>query len=599
LIDDPERRWLREVHRPGQPELTARAVATGMVVGGLLCLTNVYVVLKTGWSLGVALTSSIVAYGAFRALAAVGVVRRDFGPLENGITVSVASAAAFMTGGGNMAALPALLVVTGARPSGPAMALWFAVIAALGVVAAIPIKRQLVNIEALPFPSSVATAETIRSMHAGRAGAGRAKLLGAAGVAAGLFTALRDAKAAWLPLHVPGKLALPLTLGGHPLAAWSLSIDPSPVLIGGGALMGARTAWSMALGALATYGVVAPALVSRGLVAAVEYKKIVEVTLWPGAALLVASALVSFAMDWRAVARSVEALVRLARSRGAGVEDDPMSAVEAPTAWFVAGLALLGPIVVVLLRVLFGVPVWAGVASIPLALLLAVVAARVTGETDITPTKAIGPATQLAYGAVLPGDVTANIMSGNVTGGVGLHAADLLSDMKTGWVLGVTPRKQVVAQLFGVAVGAVVVAPAFALLVPSADVLGTPELPAPAVMVWAGVSKVMAGGVAGLAPAARVGALVGLAAGALLATLERALPRHRHLVPSAAGLGIAMVMPASTALTMCVGAAIGAAVRRARPAAVEPVLVPVASGAIAGESLVGIALVLARTLGLG
>jgi uncharacterized oligopeptide transporter (OPT) family protein len=576
----------------GELELTPRAVATGMGLGALLCVTNVYVVLKTGWSLGVALTSSIVAYGLFRVFGAAGLAKRAFGPRENGIVVSVASAAAFMTGGGNMAALPALLVLTGARPSGPAMIAWFGAIAALGVVAAIPLKRQLIDVEKLPFPSSVATAETIRSMHGGAAGARRAKLLGGAALVAGLVTALRESKAAWLPLHLPGKITLPLLLGGQPLAAWSLALDASPVLIGGGSLMGARTAWSMALGALGTYGLLAPALARRGLVEAVEFKKIVEVTLWPGAAILVAAALVSFALDWRAIGRSLEAALAIARGRRA-TAGDPR---EAPLGWFFAGVAILGPVTVALMRALFGVPVWAGVLAIPFALALAVVAARVTGETDITPTKAIGPVTQLAYGAALPGSVTANVMSGNVTAGVGLHAADLLSDVKTGWVLGVTPRKQVLAQLFGVAIGALVVAPAFALLVPSADVLGTPDLPAPAVMVWASVSKVMAGGADGLSPVARALGLAGLAVGAALALLERWLPKHRAFVPSAAGLGMAMVMPASTALTMALGAVIGAIVRARRPAAVEPTLTPLASGAIAGESLVGVAFVLARTL---
>jgi uncharacterized oligopeptide transporter (OPT) family protein len=64
---------------------------------------------------------------------------------------------------------------------------------------------------------------------------------------------------------------------------------------------------------------------------------------------------------------------------------------------------------------------------------------RVTGETDVTPTKALGPVTQLIYGGVLPGNVTANVMSANVTGGVGLHAADLLTDLKSGFLLGPNP----------------------------------------------------------------------------------------------------------------------------------------------------------------
>ena len=70
-----------------------------------------------------------------------------------------------MTGGGNMAAFGALLMVTPLRPDAVPMIVWFAVIAALGVFAAIPIKRQLINKEGLAFPTGTATAETIRSIH--------------------------------------------------------------------------------------------------------------------------------------------------------------------------------------------------------------------------------------------------------------------------------------------------------------------------------------------------------------------------------------------------------------------------------------------------
>ena len=47
----------------------------------------------------------------------------------------------------------------------------------------------------------------------------------------------------------------------------------------------------------------------------------------------------------------------------------------------------------------------------PLAVLMGFVAARVTGETDVTPTKALGPVTQLIYGVITPGNLSGNIMS--------------------------------------------------------------------------------------------------------------------------------------------------------------------------------------------
>ncbi|MCK6547521.1 OPT/YSL family transporter [Myxococcota bacterium] len=571
------------------PELTARAVVAGMVIGGVLCLSNVYVVLKTGWSLGVTLTSSILAFALFRALRAVGLVKRPFSVLENVMMASVASTAGFMTGGGNMAALPALFLVTGARPGGAGMVLWFALLATLGVLVAIPIKRRIIDEEKLPFPSSVATAEALRSMHREGADAGRARSLAIAGVASAVFTFVRDARVAWLPLRPPAQLTLPFELAGHSLKSWSLAIDASGVLLGGGMLMGPRTAWSMALGAVLAYGVLAPQLVARGVIAAVEYKQLVQLTLWPGAAMLVASGLVSLAFEGRAIVAAIATLKSAVRAPTSGSD-------EAPAWWFVVGLAVLAPITVFAMQLLFGIPWWMGAISLPLALVLAVVAARVTGETDITPTKALGPATQLFYGAVLPGNVTANIMGANVTGGIGLHASDVLSDLKTGWVLGASPRKQVLAQLFGVLAGAVIVVPAFELLVPTADLLGSERFPAPAVQVWASVSKVLAGGLAGLSAEARTLVVVGLVVGAALTIAERLSPaKVRALVPSPMGLGIAMVMPGSSSLTMCTGALVAIVLRRMARLD-RDALVPAASGMIAGESLTGITMAMVRAL---
>lgn len=563
-------------------QLTARAVVTGMAIGGVLCLSNLYVTLKTGWSIGVTLTASIVAYGVFRFLRAARVVRDDLTILENNAIGSVASAAAFMTGGGNMAALPALLLLGGTLPGPVAMFFWLAAIAALGVFAAIPIKKQIIDVEQLPFPSAVATAETVRAMHGDAHDGAAGKLFGAALVAS-VVTLLREFRL------IASRVGLPFSVGGRPALDWSLGLDASLVLIGGGALMAPRTAWSLLLGALLSYAVVAPAMVVRGAIAAVEYKSIVQFTLWPGAALLVASGVWSFVLQWRTVGRALGGLVEALRRRTTDEGE------EAPQWWFPAGFAVLSPIVIVLMARLFGIPWWAGVMAIPLALVMGVIAARVTGETDVTPTKALGPVTQLIYGLALPSHVTANVMSANVTGGVGLHAADLLTDVKTGHLLGASPRKQVQAQLFGVAIGALVVVPAFRLLVPSASVLGTPDLPAPAVLVWASVSKALAGGLIGLPHATRVAVLIGASAGVVLATLERALPKRVvRFVPSPAGLGIAMVMPASNAIAMFCGAMIAASLPERWS---KRSLTPIASGLIAGESLTGITVALVRALG--
>ncbi|WP_163997921.1 OPT family oligopeptide transporter [Pyxidicoccus caerfyrddinensis] len=596
---DPERYWLEHVYQGGSRQLTVRAVIAGMLIGAVMCLSNLYVILKTGWSLGVTITACILAFAVFGTLRSLRLLKKEFTDLENNAMGSVASAAGYMTGGGNMAAVPALLMLTGTLPSPGWLVVWFAVISALGVFAAIPIKRQLINIEALPFPTGTATAETIRALHGhGEVARRKSRLLGLSGLVGALLVFFRDARMGWLT-NIPDKVSLPFTMLGKKASAWTLSFDFSLLLVGAGALVSFKTGWSMLLGAVLTYGFLAPAMVSQGAIPEVTYKAINSWMVWTGSAVLVSSGLLSFAFQWRSVARSFKALSGLFGGKGAQEEQDPLAGIECPPSWFPLGFAVLGPVAIFLMVYLFQIPWWAGVLAMPLAVIMGVIASRVTGETDTTPTKALGPVTQLIFGGLAPGNIPANVMSANATGGVGLHSADLLTDLKSGWLLGANPRQQFVAQLFGVVAGAAVVVPVFRILVPSADVLGTEEFPAPASMVWAGVSKLLAAGVSALPQTARVGALCGATLGILLVLLEKFAPaKAKAYVPSAAGFGLAIVIPGSSSIAFFIGSALAEGLRRAKPKLAEDMVLPVSSGFIAGESLLGIGIAMAKAFGV-
>ena len=190
-----------------------------------------------------------------------------------------------------------------------------------------------------------------------------------------------------------------------------------------------------------------------------------------------------------------------------------------------------------------------------------------------------------------PGNLTGNIMSANVTGGIGLHAADLLTTLKTGWLLGAKPRHQFYAQLFGVVAGAAIIVPLFYTIVPF-DQLGGDEWPAPSVKVWAGVSQAFAGGIGNLPTSARIAIGIGLAFGIGMTLVEKAASKRiKPYLPSPAGLGLAMIMPFSNGLAMFIGAVVAEGVRRYTKA--ESYIVPIASGVIAGESIVGIIITIA------
>jgi uncharacterized oligopeptide transporter (OPT) family protein len=70
-----------------------------------------------------------------------------------------------MSSAGLVSAIPALYMTTGRLLEWWEIGLWLAALSMLGVFMAIPLKRQLINIDQLPFPSGIATAETLTSMH--------------------------------------------------------------------------------------------------------------------------------------------------------------------------------------------------------------------------------------------------------------------------------------------------------------------------------------------------------------------------------------------------------------------------------------------------
>ena len=68
----------------------------------------------------------------------------------------------------------------------------------------------------------------------------------------------------------------------------------------------------------------------------------------------------------------------------------------------------------------------------------------------------------MVFGALDPGNMNVNLMSANITAGAAGSSADLLTDLKSGYLLGANPRKQFIAQFSGIFIGTVVSVLAFA-----------------------------------------------------------------------------------------------------------------------------------------
>src|SRR5437667_3303711 len=198
-----ERDWYENVYAGDDtPQLTMRALIMGIVLGGCLSISNVYSGLKAGWSLGVSITSCILAYSIFAMFHRLFPKWFPaFGILENNAMQSCASAAGYMTGAGLVNAIPALMMLQpDAVPGMWVLMAWMGVLSLLGVFLAVPAKRQMINIEQLRFPSGIAAATTLRTLHheGGGAAARQARSLGLGVLLGAIISWFRDANAAWI-----------------------------------------------------------------------------------------------------------------------------------------------------------------------------------------------------------------------------------------------------------------------------------------------------------------------------------------------------------------------------------------------------------------
>src|ERR1700751_4736489 len=135
-ILDPEAHWYKHVYQgDSMPQLTLRALLMGSVLGGFMALSNLYVGLKTGWGLGVAITSCILSFAIYRTLMTLfpKLFKTEMSLLENNCMQSTASAAGYSTGGTMTSAICAYLLVTGHHIPWGLLAWWTFFLAALGV----------------------------------------------------------------------------------------------------------------------------------------------------------------------------------------------------------------------------------------------------------------------------------------------------------------------------------------------------------------------------------------------------------------------------------------------------------------------------------
>ncbi len=620
--DLTEAEWYAHVYQGDTvPQLTWRAVLTGGVLGMLMASANLYTTLKIGWSFGVAITACVLSFVLWNGVRLLlGGRFSQLSILENNCMQSTASAAGYSTGSTIGTAFGALLMLEGSHQPWWIVGLFTLFTGALGVFLAVPMKRQMINRERLPFPSGTAAAVTLKSLYSrGSAAVRQAHVLvwslvggvviGVCNTGEGTLKLLDRlfARVPWLHLPEQAPAAGYAMLNGRQLLGFGF--EPSVLLIGAGMITGLRVSLSMLAGSALLYFVVGPQLIALDAAnASVEaYKISIPIVgggtiyhlprwaLWGGTAVMVFGSLAAFALQWRTVARSFRGIGKKAGVKVATVDEAleaKMEPVEVPLSWLVVGLVPATIGILVVNAVAFHIRVWLGLVAVGMSFVLSLVACRATGETDTTPIGAMGKVMQLLYAVISPPAATSvhvslqhNLMAASTAANASSSSADLLTDLKSGYLLGANPRRQFIAQLIGILFGVVAIVPAWYLMVP--DKAALEAFNPPSTNMWRAVAELLAGGGLSQLPySAKLAIVLGALLGIAVPLAETIWPKLRPWLPSCMGLGLSWVMSFSNCQSFAIGAVVAWLWTKWHPKTGEPYAVPVASGLIAGESLI-------------
>ncbi|OCK80294.1 OPT superfamily oligopeptide transporter [Lepidopterella palustris CBS 459.81] len=149
---------------------TMRGVLVGLTIGIVICFSNMYFGLQTGWVSGMAMPSALIGFAYFKTVARY--IDFPFTPVENVLVQSVAGSVGTMPlGCGFVGVIPALNYLLKPEENGPLdISLWKLIVWAVGicffgVVFAVPLRKEVIIHEKLKFPSGTATALMIRVLH--------------------------------------------------------------------------------------------------------------------------------------------------------------------------------------------------------------------------------------------------------------------------------------------------------------------------------------------------------------------------------------------------------------------------------------------------
>ena len=145
---------------------TFRGTLLGLLIGIIICFSNTYFGLQTGWVSGMTMPAALIGFAFFKSISRC--LHRPFTPVENVLVQTVAGAVGTMPlGVGCVGVIPALEYLLKPSENGPMrletwrLMLWAVGICFFGVFVAVPLRKEVIIREKLPFPSGTGTCCTV------------------------------------------------------------------------------------------------------------------------------------------------------------------------------------------------------------------------------------------------------------------------------------------------------------------------------------------------------------------------------------------------------------------------------------------------------
>ncbi len=528
------------------PELTARALILGIVLAVIMTAANTYLGLYAGMTVSASIPAAVISMSIMRGLMKKGTI------LENNIVQTMASAGESLAAG-IIFTVPALVIIGVWKD----FQFWPTTLIALcggllGIVFMIPMRKALiVEDRDLTYPEGVACAEVLKAGETG--GPGFRAILGglAAGGTVKLFTTVIQL--------LRGTVETAFVAGGR---IFFIGCDISPAMLGVGYIIGLEIALMVFLGSAAAWIAAIPILGVPGDMAGSPPLEVAW-HLWKtrvryiGVGAMVVGGIWSIISVRRGIARGLQGLRR--SSFGAHASPDAGGRGTARTdrdmrlAVMAVMLALCLAVLTFLYEMLtgrWGLSVMTALSMTVASFFFVAVSSYIVGLVGSTnnPISGMTISSLLGVSALFlvlgwKGDsaILATLGVAGVVCCAASSAGDVSQDLKTGHLLGATPARQQAAQMAGVAVASVFIAPVLSLL-HGAYGIGT-GLKAPQATLFASITKGVFGG--GDIPREMV--ITGVIIGMVIIAVDRILlkygaPFRVHVMPVAVGIYLPLTL---------------------------------------------------------